>query len=67
MNKLKEKYEREIMSMLGELSKKAARLQKQKNPFIVNGLNAAQELTSLASDIERSIYVAIAAEKELKK
>lgn len=62
MSTLRDKYQREITALLTELVVKASKLTRHKNPFSVNGLNQAQELTSLASDIERAIYVSIEAE-----
>lgn len=65
---MKEKYQKEIRSMLAELAKKSARLAlaSEDKLLSVGGLNKAQELTSLASDIERAIFVVLSA-KEGKK
>jgi hypothetical protein len=64
-NNLETKYKREVNSMLIELGRRAAKLQKVE-VFTTTTLNLAQEITSLASDIERAIYISLSAEKELR-
>ena len=69
---LARKYKTEAESMSGELSRKAARLQtkigklaERSGALTIKLLNEAQELASLARDIEISIFVSIEARREL--
>jgi hypothetical protein len=67
-----EKYKREAESMSGELSRKAARLQKRiaklregSGALTIKILHETQELASLARDIEIAIFVSIEARRKL--
>lgn len=69
---LAKKYKTEAASMSGELSRKAARLQKRiakletgSGALTIKLLQESQELASIARDIEISIYVSIEARREL--
>lgn len=73
MKALLGKYKRESVSMLAELGKKAAKLHKaiallesKGGAFTIGALNQAQEITSLAADVEKAIYICLEAEREIK-
>lgn len=66
------KYKREAESMSGELSRKAAKLEKRiaklragSGALTIKLLHESQEIASLARDIEIAIFVSIEARRKL--